>query len=500
MPDFAVRTVFTGMDKLSPVMKRMGNQTSMIESKFKSLGKTMLGFAGVAGGITALVGGFKKIVSAAQMMEDAEAAFTPLMGGAEKANELVKALNKTSASTPYQFDDIAKASKQLLPVMNQDIERTIKTFRMLGDTAGGNAQKLDSITRGFTKSMLKGKVDMESLNMIAEAGVPIFTELADTMGYGRDNMSKMFKDISAGKFGTDDLIKTFERMTSSGGIFFEGMIIASKTTSGVFSNLSDDVTLTAAAIGQQLLPYIKNAALEMIKIMQAIGGWVEENKALIGLVMAGLIKSLKVIGYLLPWIIGFFVAYKAAIIGVKAIQKIMMAVGWIKYLWMMRATIFKATMATKLFSVAQAALNAVMAIGLLPILAIIAAVALLAGAAYLIYKNWEPIKEFFSGLWSGIVSGFNSAIDWIIQKFTAVVDWVANKWKSVKSFFGFASDSAGEADAELNRGRQAPNSAEVRGRAASTVVNVNNATPGTSATVNPRRGAVVNMNRVGANP
>ena len=157
-------------------------------------------------------------------------------------------------------------------------------------------------------------------------------------------------------------------------------------------------------------------------------------------------------------------------------------------------------MATKLFSAAQAVLNAVMAIGLLPILAIIAAVALLAGAAYLIYKNWEPIKEFFSGLWSGIVSGFNSAIDWIIQKFTAVVDWVANKWKSVKSFFGFAGDSAGEADAEMNRGRQAPNSAEVRGRAASTVVNVNNATPGTSATVNPRRGAVVNMNRVGANP
>ena len=72
-----------------------------------------------------------------------------------------------------EFGDVNEFVSQMI----DDIENTIKTLRMLGDTAGGNAQKLDTITRGFTKSMLKGKVDLESLNMIAESGVPIFSEL-----------------------------------------------------------------------------------------------------------------------------------------------------------------------------------------------------------------------------------------------------------------------------------------------------------------------------------
>ncbi|NHQ90273.1 phage tail protein [Janthinobacterium lividum] len=36
------------------------------------------------------------------------------------------------------------------------------------------------------------------------------------------------------------------------------------------------------------------------------------------------------------------------------------------------------------------------------------AVTLIAGAAYLIYKNWEPIKAFFAGLWSDVKAAFAS--------------------------------------------------------------------------------------------
>lgn len=60
------------------------------------------------------------------------------------------------------------------------------------------------------------------------------------------------------------------------------------------------------------------------------------------------------------------------------------------------------------------------------------AVSLLAGAAYLIYKNWEPIKQFFSELWEGVESGFNAFRDWLapwvdagIQRFNALRDGIA---------------------------------------------------------------------------
>jgi TP901 family phage tail tape measure protein len=40
------------------------------------------------------------------------------------------------------------------------------------------------------------------------------------------------------------------------------------------------------------------------------------------------------------------------------------------------------------------------------------AITALAGAAYLIYKNWEPIKEFFSNLWDGITERFHAVVEW----------------------------------------------------------------------------------------
>jgi TP901 family phage tail tape measure protein len=66
-------------------------------------------------------------------------------------------------------------------------------------------------------------------------------------------------------------------------------------------------------------------------------------------------------------------------------------------------------------------------IGLLPligiVLAVLAAIALLAGGAYLIYKNWGAITGFFSSLWAGIKSTVSTgiaAIGGFIMNFTPV--------------------------------------------------------------------------------
>jgi TP901 family phage tail tape measure protein len=45
-----------------------------------------------------------------------------------------------------------------------------------------------------------------------------------------------------------------------------------------------------------------------------------------------------------------------------------------------------------------------------PILAIVAVIAALATAAYLIYKNWVPIKTFFAGLWTDAKAAFDLGI------------------------------------------------------------------------------------------
>ncbi len=279
---FTISTTFKAHDRMTKVVKGMNKSMAGFSKTLRLLK------VAVAGGI--IFKGFQFFIKEASRIEDATAAFTPLMGGVEKANKLVDALNKTAATTPFQFENISKAAMQLLPVMNQDIEKTIGTFRMLGDTAGGNAQKLDSITRGFTKSMLKGKVDMESLNMIAEAGVPIFSEMAKSMGISKE---KLFDMSKAGKLTTNALIKTFQDMTKKGGIFFEGMEIASKTLSGKLSTLKDNIKLVAARIGNSLLPFLKPIIDKLTLIAVRVGDWFEANRLLINMRLSLFLKKLK---------------------------------------------------------------------------------------------------------------------------------------------------------------------------------------------------------------
>lgn len=51
-----------------------------------------------------------------------------------------------------------------------------------------------------------------------------------------------------------------------------------------------------------------------------------------------------------------------------------------------------------------------------PVGLLIGAIAAIAGGAYLIYNNWEPIKKFFSDLWDGVKNKFMAVWDFIKGK------------------------------------------------------------------------------------
>jgi hypothetical protein len=53
-----------------------------------------------------------------------------------------------------------------------------------------------------------------------------------------------------------------------------------------------------------------------------------------------------------------------------------------------------------------------------PIDLVIAAVAALAGAAYLIWKHWEPIKKFFSDTWGDVQQSFQKFSNWVENGFS----------------------------------------------------------------------------------
>ncbi len=62
----------------------------------------------------------------------------------------------------------------------------------------------------------------------------------------------------------------------------------------------------------------------------------------------------------------------------------------------------------------------------------------LAGAAFLIYKYWEPISAFFQDLWAQVVDAFRAAVDWISEALDNVTgfDWAAPQYNMPMSFDG----------------------------------------------------------------
>ncbi|MDR3342562.1 MAG: tape measure protein [Treponema sp.] len=234
--------------------------------------KVALASLAAIGAAVAAVAGFS--IKAAADVEDMVAAFQPLMGSADKAAKLVKQIQIEAAATPFEIDGIAKSVKSLMPAFNGSADVAMKAFKMIGDTAQGNGQKLETITSAYTKVMLKGKVSMEELNMIADAGVPIYSELAASMDVSVAQMMKMSSD---GKITADDLTAAFHKMTDEGGIFYEGMELASVTFNSTLSGLKENIGIIAGTIGEELLPYAKKVADAAYDATRSFMDWIHEG-------------------------------------------------------------------------------------------------------------------------------------------------------------------------------------------------------------------------------
>lgn len=460
---YSIETVFKAIDNMTAPVSRMQNSVrkftrsvdrglrnanrsvDKINHSLSSGLKTAAAFTATA--VLSVGGAIGVLVREASKIENAVAAFQPLLGSVEKAEIAVQALNDTAASTPFQFETLASSMNQLLPVMNGDIENTIKTIRMLGDTAGGNAQKLDSITRGFTKAMLKGKVDMESLNMIAEAGVPIFGDLASVMG--TEVNESFFKMISAGKVTTSQLTQAFEKMTSSGGMFFNGMSIASKTQSGLFSTMKDNVSLTAAEIGKTLLPVTKDLTKTVIDLTGVMRSWVIANKDIIALKVQDTVKFITdnagnfftIAKGLVQVLAGWLAITIALKVATLAFNLTMIAANVVMFAW---------SVSTKALAISMGIFKGVLAavrMGVLlfnaalyanPIGLIVGLIGGLIAAGVLLYKNWDKVSGFMGGVWDKIKESAKSGIDFVLK----ILDKVVAPFRMIFSGFAKIKSSA----------------------------------------------------------
>lgn len=374
--------------KLSGDYDRLQKEIGTTTQKTSIFGGVITGILGadiVRMGLSYLVRGFKAVVEAASNTENSITQFTTMLGGSETAaRAMVTQLQILGAQTPFEFKDLAEATKMLLGFGAATQNNIVPTLRMLGDLAQGDAERLQGISRIYGKVMASGRMQGDQFNQFIDNQVPIAQGLAKV--WGVDVAQAMQRIRSGAGVTAMDVQRAMQQMTGAGGMFEGGMIRASQTFSGVMSTLQDSLTMSAAAIGEKLLPMLKNAAIFVTGMINKFLDWALQGN--------NLADTLQYVGIAVGSIIAAIVIYKGAIIAAAVAQRtwlivqaasVVAQVAW-------AAVTGAATATTLTFTGAVKALGVAMMLN--PVGLIITAIAALIIGLILCVKHWDTVKYY----------------------------------------------------------------------------------------------------------
>lgn len=368
----------------------------------------MAGAIGVAYGAWRL---FKKAIQEGAKIDSIKASFMPLAGGDKgKAQALTKRTQDLSIQTTFKATDIAENVKLLANSMRGDTEKAFATFSLLANTSGGDLDKLNRQVNGFTKGILKQKVTLESLNIIAETGVSIFEEMAFIMYKNRDATGKLFKEISAGRVPLEVTTKAIENLNKKGAMFYQAQEYKAKSASGQYEQLIETIDRAFSELGNIFLEALQPIMPVLWEAVQGFREFINKNKELIKIKFQGfvdkVVKGLKAIfAYfsenkteILDKIIKLFEGIGDAIeFVVKHRKEIATMVGlWLKITIALTVlqpilSIIGGSMTLITTLMTTFGISALVATGYVGL--IIAGVVMLGVVLYKVWKHWDKIKQ-----------------------------------------------------------------------------------------------------------
>lgn len=337
----------TGLKETTSELKKQKSGVSGVSDEMKKMKTLITGFIAAYGGKKL----WDLLIGSNAEMEQYTTSLEVMLGSTEKASAMIEKMREFAAKTPLTLENVISGGTMLMSY-GVDEDNLLDTMTKLGDLASGNAEKMNRITLAYGQMLAKGKVTGEELMQMTEAGVPLQTALAESIGVTDEEFSKM---VSAGKVGIDDLNKAITELTTGDGKFAGMMEKQSETMQGMLSTLQDNVSEFFRKMGEGAFGEVKSALQEASDLLAE---W-EEDGTLdkwaqgVGVMLKNLITFLK-------QAISVGLDFKEAIIaGAVALGTFKVAIGIGNVISAAVASIQHFTTATKAATAAQATFNAV---------------------------------------------------------------------------------------------------------------------------------------------
>src|SRR5436190_2426615 len=136
------------------------------------------------------IGGFGLAFNS--MQEQAQIAFTTILGSASAATKMISELKDFAARTPFQFPELVQGTQRLI-AMGVEAGKTHGVLVAIGDAAaamGGGAEKIQVLVHAFGQMAATGRVTGRETMVLALAGVNAYKILAEGYGTTVQNIRK----------------------------------------------------------------------------------------------------------------------------------------------------------------------------------------------------------------------------------------------------------------------------------------------------------------------
>lgn len=327
-------------------------------------------------------------------VEQLQTSFEVMTGSATKATDIVEKLKEIGAKTPFEFTGLAETT-QLLMNYGFEADDAISKMQMLGDISQGSADKMNRIATAYGQMSSAGKVSLEDVKQMIEAGFNPLQEISQSTG---ESMASLYDRISKGTISIDEITASMERSTSAGGKYFQSMEKQSQTLNGQWSTAQDNFSNLLGSILEPISELLTN------KILPAVNNFMSKLQEKID--NGGLDNFLNI----LKGILAVIVPLTATVVVFKSAMAIKGIIDGVKNSF--------------------TALNAVMNAN--PILLIVSLIAgLVSGIMYLWNTN-EGFRNALTSIWEGIKNIVSTVVDAIVGFFT---ETVPNALQSLVNWF-----------------------------------------------------------------
>nr|DAV39124.1 MAG TPA: minor tail protein [Caudoviricetes sp.] len=308
-----------------------------------------------------------------------------------------------------------------------------EAFAALGLNAVDMAKYMQKDARGAILSVLEAVQRLDK-----EQQASVMAEL-----FGKESISAIAPLLS----NLDALKTNFDAVSNASkyaGSMEKEFQTRAETTANAMELMNNSIYRTKVAIGQGLLPAIAPVASVVADAATAVGNFTTEYPNLTGAVLGGTgaLFGVAAAASAFMWALNgarlaLFGAKTAFGIAGAALGKynILIKTGTaLTYGWNLAGRLFNSGLAITGSMFKGLGVGAMKLWGVLLANPWIALATVAVGAAWMIYKNWDTVKEWFTTLWDDPALALQQFCDGVKSKLGEAYDWIHNKWESISNF------------------------------------------------------------------